>query len=201
MSAITNETFEYRNGADELLSIGGARPFVDDFYLPSEDVINAEAAMQGFGPTSPASGAATTEKRMAPQSLAEFSLAGQSCFVVPETSLTEGRREAIIGSVTLDGHRYAICSRHRSNAAPMPDPIDLLTARELEIAVLIAQGFHNKEIARRLGISPFTVGAHLARAYTKVGVSSRSALTARIVGRIGMPLASSAPTRDTHSID
>ena len=134
--------------------------------------------MQGFGPTSSESA----------QALAEFSLAGQSCFVVAETSLTERRREAIIGSVTLDGHRYAICSRHKPDAAALPDPIDLLTARELEIAVLIAQGCHNKEIARRLGISPFTVGAHLARAFTKLGVSSRSALTARIVGRMGMPL-------------
>jgi DNA-binding NarL/FixJ family response regulator len=162
------------------LSIGRARALVDHFGLASEVVSTAESAMQGFGPTSSESA----------QALAEFSLAGQSCFIVLETSLSERRREAIIGSVTVDGHRYAICSRLKSDAAPLPDPIDLLTARELEIAVLIAQGCHNKEIARRLGISPFTVGAHLARAFTKLGVSCRSALTARIVGRIGMPLGS-----------
>lgn len=173
-----------RRPIDALLSIGRVRSLVDHFDLRSEDVSIAESAMQGFGPTS-------SETRVAPQAVAEFSLAGQSCFVVLETSLTDRRREAIIGSVTVDGHRYAICSRHKSDGVAVPDPIDLLTARELEIAVLIAQGCHNKEVARRLGISPFTVGAHLARAYTKLGVSCRSALTARIVGRIGMPLRSS----------
>ena len=49
-----------------------------------------------------------------------------------------------------------------------------LSSRELEILRLIAHGLHNKEIARRLGISTRTVEAHLNNAFSKMGVSSRT---------------------------
>jgi DNA-binding CsgD family transcriptional regulator len=63
---------------------------------------------------------------------------------------------------------------------------ELLTARELQIAVLKAQGFANGAIGRRLGISLHTVRAHLAHTYSKLGVSSRSALAARIVSTVAL---------------
>jgi DNA-binding CsgD family transcriptional regulator len=63
---------------------------------------------------------------------------------------------------------------------------ELLTARELQIAVLKAQRFANNAIGRRLGISLPTVRAHLARTYSKLGVSGRSALAARIAGTVAL---------------
>lgn len=63
---------------------------------------------------------------------------------------------------------------------------DLLTARELQIAVLFAQGLTEKAIGRRLGTSPHTVGTHLAHVYLKLGVHSRSALAARIAGTVAL---------------
>lgn len=39
---------------------------------------------------------------------------------------------------------------------------DLLTAREFEVAVLVAQGLTNREIAERLGISALTVRTHMS---------------------------------------
>jgi DNA-binding CsgD family transcriptional regulator len=63
---------------------------------------------------------------------------------------------------------------------------DVLTARELQVAVLIVQGLAYEAIGRRLGASPSTVGAHLARAYSKLGVSNRSALAARIAGTVAL---------------
>ena len=45
-----------------------------------------------------------------------------------------------------------------------------LTAREREVAELVAAGFANKEIAHRLGISQRTVDGHRARAMDKLGV-------------------------------
>ncbi len=50
-----------------------------------------------------------------------------------------------------------------------------LTLREVEILRLLARGLLNKEIARRLGISPKTVGNHVEHIYAKIGVSSRAA--------------------------
>lgn len=49
----------------------------------------------------------------------------------------------------------------------------LLTAREQEMATLIAQGLTNKEIAYRLGISEATVRTHIYNLFQKVGVQSR----------------------------
>jgi HD-GYP domain-containing protein (c-di-GMP phosphodiesterase class II) len=50
-----------------------------------------------------------------------------------------------------------------------------LTAREIEILRLLARGLLNKEIARRLKITPKTVGNHVQHIYAKIGVSSRAA--------------------------
>lgn len=70
---------------------------------------------------------------------------------------------------------------------------ELLTARELQIAVLKAQGFANKAIGRRLSISTVTVAAHLRRVYFKLGVSRRAALAARIAGTVALHRRSSSP--------
>ena len=48
-----------------------------------------------------------------------------------------------------------------------------LTSRECEILDLLASGQSNKELARRLGISPNTVKTHVARVYEKLGVQRR----------------------------
>jgi DNA-binding CsgD family transcriptional regulator len=72
---------------------------------------------------------------------------------------------------------------------------ELLTARELQIAVLRAQGFANKAIGRRLGISTLTVGTHLRRVYFKLGVSRRTALAARIAGTVALHRRSADPAR------
>jgi ATP/maltotriose-dependent transcriptional regulator MalT len=56
---------------------------------------------------------------------------------------------------------------------------ETLTARELEIAELAADGKSNRQIAEALVISERTVGTHLSRIYAKLGVSSRAALAAQ----------------------
>src|SRR5215207_8434500 len=52
----------------------------------------------------------------------------------------------------------------------------VLTAREYEIADLIAQGLSNKHIARALAISEGTVKIHLHNMYEKLGGLNRTAL-------------------------
>lgn len=60
-----------------------------------------------------------------------------------------------------------------------------LTARELEVARLVAQGLTNAEVATRLFLSPRTVTTHLDHIYTKLELSSRVALT-RYLGDSGL---------------
>jgi DNA-binding CsgD family transcriptional regulator len=54
-----------------------------------------------------------------------------------------------------------------------------LTARESDVLALLAAGLPNKAIARQLGISPKTVGNHIERIYTKLGVSNRAGAAMR----------------------
>lgn len=52
-----------------------------------------------------------------------------------------------------------------------------LTARELDVLRLLAEGHADARIARILVVSPRTVNTHLRSIYAKLGVSSRSAAT------------------------
>jgi DNA-binding NarL/FixJ family response regulator len=45
-----------------------------------------------------------------------------------------------------------------------------LTAREHEIAVLVARGYTVKDIAHKLKISEWTVATHLRRIFNKLGI-------------------------------
>jgi DNA-binding NarL/FixJ family response regulator len=50
---------------------------------------------------------------------------------------------------------------------------DKLTLRELDVAYLIAQGKHNKEIGKELFICEGTVRNHISSIFIKKGYSSR----------------------------
>lgn len=52
-----------------------------------------------------------------------------------------------------------------------------LTTREVEVLLLMAQGWTNAQIAKQLVISPRTVNSHLTSIYRKIQVSSRAAAT------------------------
>jgi DNA-binding CsgD family transcriptional regulator len=77
----------------------------------------------------------------------------------------------------------------RADAAP-PDDADenafdacreawapLLTDRELEVALLVAEGLSNGEVAQRLFVSPRTVEVHLRKVFAKLAVRSRVELS------------------------
>jgi DNA-binding NarL/FixJ family response regulator len=54
---------------------------------------------------------------------------------------------------------------------------DGLTAREVEVLRLLAQGWSDAQIAEHLVISPRTVNTHLTSIYRKLQVTTRSAAT------------------------
>jgi DNA-binding CsgD family transcriptional regulator len=54
------------------------------------------------------------------------------------------------------------------------------TAREREVATLVARGLTNPEIATTLVLSPHTVGDHVKSLFEKMGVATRQELVARV---------------------
>ncbi|WP_402468343.1 LuxR C-terminal-related transcriptional regulator [Isoptericola aurantiacus] len=64
-------------------------------------------------------------------------------------------------------------------ALPPPGWSDELTSRELEVAVLVASGRANREVADELCVSVRTVEVHLGRVFRKLGVRTRSELVVR----------------------
>jgi DNA-binding CsgD family transcriptional regulator len=65
------------------------------------------------------------------------------------------------------------------------DELDL-TPREREILAWIACGLTNSEIAETLWIAPNTVRTHLENIYAKLGVHTRTAAAARLLGVDGV---------------
>jgi DNA-binding NarL/FixJ family response regulator len=107
-----------------------------------------------------------------PQYIDAALAAGASAYVLktahPE-DFASAIRQAFTSSIFLAG-------------APRPDPQPVgppqkpadLTARELEILRLVAEGLSNSEMARRLWVTEQTVKFHLSNIYRKLDVSNRT---------------------------
>jgi DNA-binding NarL/FixJ family response regulator len=68
----------------------------------------------------------------------------------------------------------------------------VLTAHEREVVRLAAEGLTNKEIGSRLFLSHRTVGAHLYRAFPKLGVTSRASLRDALTSMATLTVTSTA---------
>ena len=64
-------------------------------------------------------------------------------------------------------------------------PFDALTAREMEIAMLLIQGLRQEQIAQRLSLSAKTINTHKTRLFDKLQVNDSIAL-ARLASQYGM---------------
>ena len=62
----------------------------------------------------------------------------------------------------------------------VPEARDQLTAQELQIAQLAADGLSNREIGEQLFLSHRTVSTHLYRVFPKLGITSRAELNAAL---------------------
>ena len=67
--------------------------------------------------------------------------------------------------------------RPRGGRAPDPGP-ERLSAREREIAVLVADGLGDAAIAGRLALAASTVGTYVRRVRSKLGLNHRSEIAA-----------------------
>ena len=99
--------------------------------------------------------------------------------------LVDAVRAAARGESPLDPRAARVVLTGRSR----PAPVSVLSGREKEVLVLVAEGMANKQIARTLGIAERTVKAHLTSVFTQIGVTDRTsaALWAHRRGLVGSP--------------
>lgn len=76
-------------------------------------------------------------------------------------------------------------ARPAATGAASDVPAEALTARELEVLQLLAQGLPNKSIAQRLSISDHTAKFHVNAILAKLGVQSRTEAVVK-AARLGM---------------
>ncbi|MGY5310543.1 ATP-binding protein [Nocardia gipuzkoensis] len=102
-----------------------------------------------------------------------------------EHIVTDALSEAMVHAERVRGegldHGQAIAyALDRSAGAPQPATAQagVLTARERQVAELLAQGLSNRRIAERLVVSPRTVDRHVENILCKLGFSSRAQVAA-----------------------
>ena len=104
-----------------------------------------------------------------------FTLNGRECVVVREPESPEvpdsalagrdrpGGQRQVLGELCIDGETYLVVARESPDPAGSeasgPSAAELLTPRELQIAMYVAEGLCDKGIAREIKVSPFTVAS------------------------------------------
>lgn len=89
---------------------------------------------------------------------------------------TEDTVDEVLFESNIDGTCYYLVRSRPREAHPT-----LLSPREREIVKLVARGLDNKSIGKKLGITHWTVATYLRRIFSKIGVSSRTAMIARLL--------------------
>ena len=82
---------------------------------------------------------------------------------------------AYSGHVLLDSTVALELAKRVQARTPSNDlPEEHLTARELEVLAMLAEGLGNREIAGRLGVSDHTIKFHISSILDKLGASTRT---------------------------
>lgn len=158
---------------------------------------------------------AESSRGVARSARAAFELGSKSCVVVPaaevRSSSLQGDQKRggippvpvgeVVGECVIENVEYIVlcCAEPPEEQAPPVARVtvaDLLTRRELQVALLVADGRITKQIADQLRVSQWTVSSHLRRIYAKLGVRTRAAMVARVLGDVCSGDGATAPMGD-----
>jgi DNA-binding CsgD family transcriptional regulator len=86
------------------------------------------------------------------------------------------RFEALGAELWAERARSELRASGESARKRDPSTLDQLTAQEVHIAQLVAEGHTNRDVAGQLFLSPRTIEFHLRNVFRKLGISSRTEL-------------------------
>lgn len=166
---------EAENGVEALDLIRQTSPdvLILDVDMP---VMGGREVLEQLAGTSPAPRVVIVTMFDDPRLVREFLSLGASAYLVKSASLeelltavhtaAENPEESHDANVVLVLPREVLERVERGTD-------DKLSARELEILLLVARGMSNRQIASTLRLAEATVKRHLANLYPKLGVGSR----------------------------
>lgn len=168
----------------DLVRIGGSRSAAADAAALAPEVQGPLAAARGLH----GRGALDQDGAMLDEACEAFATLAANLFAAEAAAhaATAHRRAGHVVAAAASAARSLELAQ-RCDGASTPALVvrpstaaEWLTPRELEIATLAARGFASREIAAQLSISIRTVDNQLQRAYSKLGISKRSELAARL---------------------
>lgn len=120
----------------------------------------------------PQMGLVALSARRDPTVLSAALAAGASVFL-PKTALPAAFLGAVVQAVAAPNAFSAedLLSVRRSRSKPRGPQ---LTAREVEVLALAAEGLSIEQMSRRMFVAESTTKSHLSRIYSKLGVSTRA---------------------------
>jgi DNA-binding CsgD family transcriptional regulator len=127
-----------------------------------------------------------------PEVIAEFDIQPFHFIVFAATSSPEeilakakqvekiSKTAKLAGNLHVEEQSYVVIKDTKTFQSDTGESLfDILTSRELQITCFVALGYSNKQIAKRLKLSVWTISAHLRRIFIKLNVDTRAALVYR----------------------
>jgi len=143
-----------------------------DLVMPGGDGVSAIAALTRANPRARVLALSSFAKNDQMMEAMQAGAAGYLLKDVEPNDLAAAIRQVHGGQPSLDPEVAA--SLMRRVAEPPAPPSEQLTPRELDVLRLVVEGFANKEIAHRLGITEKTVKTHVSSVLQKLGVPDRT---------------------------
>jgi len=165
-----------RDGAEALALARAWRPDVLllDLVIPRMDGIEVTRHVKAEG----VAGAVLILTTFADEErVREAVRAGATGFLlkdIPRGELVRAIHAAAEGRPTLSPAAQESLMRQVAAPPAQEQPFSVLTEREREVLVHVAEGYSNKEIAARLGLTVGTVKGYVSAILTKLGVADRT---------------------------
>jgi DNA-binding NarL/FixJ family response regulator len=164
-----------------------------DVRMPGQNGLEAIASIHQV---SPATKIIMVTIHDDPQYVVGAISAGADAYVLKDATrheMLDTVRRVIRGEIVIDPKLTLQLVQQMVTMSTPPPLIEQLTAREMDVLLLMVQGQTNPEIADSLGIGKGTVKAHVQRILAKLGVTDRTQAAVRAV-QLGLVILGSPPS-------